>query len=45
VKQSYLTTAKVVTPGKPISRPILLKKVFPGTGTATNTPSWELLRL
>jgi hypothetical protein len=43
--QSYVTTAKVVTPGKPISRPIQLTKVFPGRGTATNTPSWELLRL
>ena len=45
VTQDYVTTAKVVTPGQPISRPIMLKKVFPGTGMATNTPSWALLRL
>jgi hypothetical protein len=42
---SYVTSAKIVTPGKLISRPLLVQKVFPGTGKAKMTPSWDLLQL
>ena len=45
VTQTYTTTGKVVTPGKPISLPILVKKVFPGTGTASMTSDLNLLQL
>jgi hypothetical protein len=41
----YVTTKKIVTPGKLISRPLLVQKVFPGTGKAKMTPSWDLLQL
>ena len=42
---SYVTSQKIVTPGKVISRPLLVQRVFPGTGTAKMTPSWDLLQL
>jgi hypothetical protein len=46
VTKSYVTAEKkIVTAGNRISRPMVVKRVFPGTGTAKMTPSWNLLEL
>jgi hypothetical protein len=45
VTKSYVTAEKIVTAGKPISRPMIVKRVFPGTGMAKMTPNWNLLEL
>jgi hypothetical protein len=45
VTTDCVTVEKIVTPGRPISRPIIVKRVFPGTGAAKMTPTWNLLQL